>query len=189
MKSSSFFPRKCPTAFRPCCIERMEICLAPAGPAERDTLYRLLQYSLYEESAYDGNQIGEDALFPYSWFDAYFMGGPSREAWLIRFRDGGKLLGFAMVNTCLKNASSGHSIAEFMILPPYRRQGAGRAAALACFQTHSGTWEVSPAFGSDGAFRFWERTICGYIGQSPRFEKDVFIFFRDSPLTNAAKTL
>ena len=27
MKSSSFFPRKCPTAFRPCCIERMEICL------------------------------------------------------------------------------------------------------------------------------------------------------------------
>ena len=111
----------------------MKIRLDKAALPDRDTLFRLLQYSLYEESAYDGNQIGEDALFPYPWFDAYFTGDLSREAWLIRSRDGGKLLGFAMVNTRLKKASSGHSIAEFMILPPYRRQGAGRAAALACF--------------------------------------------------------
>lgn len=152
----------------------MEIRLAPVSPAERDVLYRLLQYSLYEESA--GNQIGEDALFAYPWFDAYFAGNPSREAWLIRSQDGGKLLGFAMVNTCLKKAAFGHSIAEFMILPSYRRQGAGRAAALACFQRHPGTWEVSPSPGSDSAFRFWERTIRGYTGQRPRLEEGIFIF-------------
>lgn len=154
----------------------MEIYLVSVSPADRDTLFRLLQYSLYEESAYDGNQIGEDALFPYPWFDAYFTGDPSREAWLIRSRDGGKLLGFAMVNTCLKKAASGHSIAEFMILPSYRKQGAGRAAALACFQTHPGTWEVSPSLGSDSAFRFWDGTIRGYIGHRPRFEEGIFIF-------------
>lgn len=34
----------------------MEIRLVSVSPAERDVLYRLLQYSLYEESAYDGNQ-------------------------------------------------------------------------------------------------------------------------------------
>lgn len=154
----------------------MEIYLASVSPADRDTLFRLLQYSLYEESAYDGNQIGEDALFPYPWFDAYFTGDPSREAWLIRSRDGGKLLGFAMVNTCLKKAASGHSIAEFMILPPYRKQGAGRAAALACFRTHPGTWEVSPSLGSESACRFWERVISGCTGRPARFEDGVFVF-------------
>lgn len=106
MKSSSFFPRKCTTAFRPCCIERMEICLAPAGPAERDTLYRLLQYSLYEESAYDGNQIGEDALFPYPWFDAYFMGGPSREGWWVA---DGVVLVLAVICLCGSDVQAFHA--------------------------------------------------------------------------------
>lgn len=153
----------------------MDVRLDRAVLPDRDVLFRLLQYSLYEESAHDGNEIGEDGLFDYPWFDAYFT-DPDREAYLIRCRDSGKLVGFAMVNTCLKRAPSGHSIAEFMVLPQYRRRGAGRAAALACFQTHPGTWEVSPSYGSESALRFWERTIGAYIGQSPRWEEDVFIF-------------
>lgn len=155
----------------------MEVYLSPVNSSERDVLFRLLQYSLYEESAHDGNEIGEDGRYAYPWFDAYFT-EPDREACLIRSRNGGKLMGFAMVNTYLRRASSGHSIAEFMILPPYRRQGAGRAAALACFETHPGTWEVAPSFGSKSAFHFWERTIHAYTGQTPRLEEGVFIFSR-----------
>lgn len=155
----------------------MEVCLTPVSLPERKTLYRLLQYSLYEESAHDGNEIGKDGLFAYPWFDAYFTEA-DREAYLIRSRDGGKLLGFAMVNTYLKRAASGHSIAEFMVLPQYRRQGVGHSAALACFEKHPGTWEVSPSFGSESAFCFWERTIRDYIGYPPRFEENVFIFSR-----------
>lgn len=153
----------------------MEIYLVPVKLEKRDVLYRLLQYSLYEESAFDGNEMDETARFAYPWFDAYFT-EPSREAWFICSEDGKKLLGFVMVNTFLQKAASGHSIAEFMVLPAYRRQGVGRTAARACFQMHPGTWEVSPSFGSEHAERFWKRIIEEYTGNSPRFEDGVFIF-------------
>ena len=138
----------------------MEIYLVPVKLEKRDVLYRLLQYSLYEESAFDGNEMDETERF----------------AWFICSEDGKKLLGFVMVNTFLQKAASGHSIAEFMVLPAYRRQGVGRTAARACFQMHPGTWEVSPSFGSEQAERFWRQVIEEYTGNSPRFEDGVFIF-------------
>ena len=58
----------------------MQIWLDRAGPADRELLYRLLQYSLYEESAHDGNVMGPDGLFEYPWFDLYFT-DPDREAY------------------------------------------------------------------------------------------------------------
>ena len=153
----------------------MEIWLDRAGPADRELLYRLLQYSLYEESAHDGNVMGPDGLFEYPWFDLYFT-DPGREAYLIRARAGGEVLGFIMVNTVLRRAASGRSVAEFMVLPAWRRKGVGRAAAGACFQTHPGTWEVSPSLGSGEALRFWERVLEGWTGRPPRLEGDVFVF-------------
>ena len=61
----------------------MDIYLQSVTAAQKDTLYRLLQYSLFEESAADGNRIGADGLFDYPWFDAYFS-EKDREAYLIR---------------------------------------------------------------------------------------------------------
>lgn len=136
----------------------MEIRLNRASLPDRNLLFRLLQYSLYEESAFDGNKMGEDGLFAYLWFDDYFA-DPVREAYLIHARNGETLLGFAMVHPYPPALPPRYSVAEFLILPPFRRQGAGTAAARACFQTHSGVWEVSPSFGSEKALRFWERVI------------------------------
>lgn len=147
----------------------MGVELVPAGPEDREVLYRLLQYSLYEESVYDGNEMGEDGLFAYPWFDAYFL-EEGREAYLIR--KSGKLAGFALI----RRTASGHSMAEFLVLPPYRRRGVGRAAALACFRRYPGAWEVAPSQGSEAAFRFWQRVIAGYTGKEPRFEAGAFVF-------------
>lgn len=153
----------------------MEIELVRAGLPERELLFRLLQYSLYEESAHDGNEIGADGLFACPWFDSYFT-DPAREAYLIRAKDGGGLLGFAMLHPYPIATPFRYSVAEFMVLPPYRRQGVGGAAALACFRRHPGTWEVSPSLGSEGAYRFWEQVIADHTGSPPRFEDGVFIF-------------
>lgn len=158
----------------------MEIRLDRVCQDERKILYRLLQYSLYEESAHDGNEIGNDALFAYPWFDAYFT-DPNREAYLFREPGSEKLLGFAMVNAYLKKSAAGHSIAEFMVLPPYRRQGVGTAAARLCFQLHKGTWEVSPSCGSKSAYRFWEKVIRSDTKRTPQLVEGVFIFPPDSP--------
>ena len=43
----------------------MNICLDRVDGTKRDVLFRLLQYSLYEESLTDGNEIDEDGLFAY----------------------------------------------------------------------------------------------------------------------------
>ncbi len=131
----------------------MDIQLDRVQPSERKILYRLLQYSLYEESAQDGNEIGNDALFAYPHFDAYFT-APDWEAYLFRERECKKLFGFAMLRPDFQASPSGHCIEEFMILPQYRRKGAGRTAALACLETHTGTWTVSPSHGSQSAYCF-----------------------------------
>lgn len=166
----------------------MEIRLNRAGLPDRDLLFRLLQYSLYEESAFDGNKMGEDGLFAYPWFDDYFA-DPAREAYLIHARNSETLLGFAMVHPYPPAIPPRYSVAEFLILPPFRRQGAGMAAARACFQAHSGIWEVSPSFGSEKALRFWERVIGTITGAPPRLQGGIFRFSADSPLTNAADTV
>ena len=45
----------------------MEIQLERVPAAKKEALFRLLQYSLFEESSTDQNEIGDDALFDYPW--------------------------------------------------------------------------------------------------------------------------
>lgn len=146
----------------------MDIALERVKTEKRDTLFRLLQYSLFEESLTDLNDMNDDALFEYPWFDAYFT-EPKREAYFIRER--GRLLGFAMVR---EHEDGRHSIAEFLVIPKYRRRGVGSQAAGACFALHSGLWEVKPAYGSDSAKLFWQRAIaqtaCHAVWIDDRFE-------------------
>lgn len=140
----------------------MEIALERVKPEKRDTLFRLLQYSLFEESLTDLNDMNEDALFDYPWFDAYFS-EPQREAYFIRESGTQKLMGFAMVR---EHEDGRHSVAEFMVIPKCRKQGVGSRAARACFALHDGLWEVKPAYGSESAKRFWQRVITEYAPQA-----------------------
>ena len=155
----------------------MNIRLDPAQPADRATLFRLLQYSLYEESATDQNEMNDDGLYDYPWFDLYFT-EDSRHAYLIREDGTNRLLGFAMVKD-RENGQAGCKIAEFMVLPRYRRNGIGRRAAIACFERFPGDWEVSPALGSEQARRFWEGAIGEYTGGRYQWhpEERIFTFF------------
>ena len=146
--------------------------LDPAQPRDRDALFRLLQYSLYEESESDGNEIGADALFAYPWFDAYFT-DPDRFAFLLREEGTDRLLGFAMVR--LVEAGC-YSMAEFMVVPGVRRTGVGTGAARACFDRFRGRWEVRPSLGSERAYRFWKRVIDAYTGGENRWEDGRFTF-------------
>ena len=123
----------------------MNICLKKADPAKKEILFRLLQYSLFEESLHDQNTINEDALFDYPWFDLYFT-------------------------------EKDRGIAEFMILPSFRRNHIGRDAALQCFEMYPGNWEVSPSFGSRQAYLFWENVIGTFTDGNCRYEDGIFIF-------------
>ena len=156
----------------------MQIVLQRVQKSQKDTLFRLLQYSLFEESLTDLNEMNDDALFEYPWFDAYFI-DPEREAYFIRDSQNGKLLGFAMINTYTPSGMQGHSIAEFMVLPKYRRQGIGLQAAYACFDLHAGHWEVRPAYQSESAYCFWKRTIGQYTAGDFCWDHAVFSWNRE----------
>ena len=156
----------------------MDIRLEEVKVDKKDVLYKLLQYSLFEESATDLNEMNEIAEFEYKWFDNYFT-DEDRFAYFIKSED--KILGFAMVNTYLENKKDidGHSISEFMVIPKYRRKNVGKKVAIEVFNKFKGYWEVKPSFGSKSAYMFWENVIKEYtesINTTFEFEEGVFSF-------------
>lgn len=153
----------------------MKYKLEIATEKDKEVLYRLLQFSLYEESLFDLNEMNEFAIFEYKWFDDYFIDN-NRVAYLIKEDDTNKLLGFAMVNTYMRKSIFCHSIAEFMIVPKYRRNKIGKFVAIQLFDKYPGNWEVSPSFGSKVAYNFWNNVISEYTAGNYSYEDGTFSF-------------
>lgn len=156
-------------------VENMDVKLEAVEECKKDVLYRLLQYSLFEESLNDQNDMNEDGLFEYLWFENYFT-EEGRDAFFIKMKETNKLLGFVMINTYVQKCAFGHSIAEFMVLPKFRRNNIGKKAAVMCFDKYPGNWEVSPSYGSKQAYLFWENVIEAYVGKNSRYEDGIFLF-------------
>ena len=79
----------------------MNVYLSRVNESEKDTLYRLLEYSLFEESLNDGNEMNNEAIFEYKYFDKYFTDN-DRDAFFIKEKETSKLLGFVMINTFMQ---------------------------------------------------------------------------------------
>lgn len=150
---------------------------------ERQILWNLLQYMVFETSVYGKNEIQDDGTFSYKHFDKYFS-DDDRIAFLIRDLDN-RLLGFVMVNQYLQKVKSGHAIAEFMILPRFRRRGIGRVVARQCFELFPGNWEVQPAPGSEMAYQFWKNTIDELTGLDNQMSDGIFVFNYDPAIVGA----
>ena len=149
--------------------------LEPVKIEDKNILYRLLQYSLFEESLTDLNEMNDEAIFEYKWFDSYFQDN-NREAYFVKEQKSNKLLGFAMVNQYMQKNKNGHSIAEFMIIPKYRRLKIGKRVAIELFNMHKGTWEVKPSYGSKSAYLFWKNVIDEFTENDNIFEDGIFVF-------------
>lgn len=141
----------------------------------KEILYRLLEYSLFEESLNDGNEMNNDAIFEYKYFDNYFN-NKDRDAFFVKSKEDNKLLGFVMINSYMQFFKEGHSIAEFMIIPKYRRNHIGKQVAIECFNMYKGNWEVAPSFGSKIAYNFWKKVIDEYTNGKNEFNNEIFIF-------------
>ena len=153
----------------------MNIILDRVTKENKDVLFRLLEYSLFEESSNDGNEMNDEAIFEYKYFDSYFTEN-DREAFFVKEQETNKLLGFVMINTYMQKCSSGHSIAEFMIIPKYRRNKIGKKVAFECFDMYKGNWEVSPSYGSELAYNFWKKVIDEYTNDDNILNDGIFVF-------------
>ena len=140
---------------------------------DKEILFRLLQFALYDGSLYNTNKIGEDGLFPYKWFDNYFT-DDDRDAFFIREDD--KIVGFVMINQFMKKCDNGHSVAEFLVLPEYRRNHIGKKVAYLVFEMFPGNWEVEPIEESNEACRFWENVVVNYTNNKFSFSDGIYVF-------------
>ena len=153
----------------------MNLILEKVPNDKKDVLYRLLQYSLFEESLNDGNKMNDEGIFEYKYFDNYFTDA-DRDAYFIKNEETNKLLGFVMINTYMQKSDNGHSISEFMVIPKYRKNKIGKEIAIKCFDMYKGNWEVSPSFGSEQAYTFWKKVIDEYTNKNNEFLDGIFIF-------------
>ena len=119
--------------------------------------------------------MNEDAIFEYKYFNSYFT-DDDRDAYFIREKETNKILGFAMVNTYVQVFENGHSIAEFMVIPKYRKNNIGKKVAFELFDRYRGNWEVSPSYNSCSALFFWNKVIKDYTSSNYKFENDLFLF-------------
>lgn len=86
------------------------------------------------------------------------------------------MMGFVMINQYLQKIKTGHSIAEFLVLPRFRRNGVGSEVARRCFAMYPGNWEVGPADGSDSAYKFWKKVIDDVTKKNNQLEDGLFVF-------------
>ena len=129
------------------------IAVRRATEADRSLLWSLLQKYLYEMSAVFGLDMDAAGDYDYPWFDAYFR-EPDRVAWLIL--DDGAPAGFALVNavSCMGEAID-RAMAEFTIVPRYRRRGFAMEAVKRVFAALPGRWEIKYSEDNPPARAFW----------------------------------
>ena len=151
----------------------MDIKLEKVTSEEKAILYNLLQFAIYDASQYVDIDLNELGFFDYDWFENYFT-DHDRDAYFIKMSD--KLIGFVMVNENLKIYSNGKSIAEFLILPSYRRKKIGKQVAITIFDMYLGNWEVEPIENSIQAYKFWQNTIKEYTNNNYEEKNKMFTF-------------
>ena len=76
----------------------------------------------------------------------------------------------------MQKNEDGHSIAEFMIIPKYRRLKIGKMVAIELFNMHKGIWKVKPSYGSERAFLFWKNVIDEYTKNNNTLDDGIFVF-------------
>lgn len=130
---------------------------------DKKLVYNLLQFALYDGSQYIENEIDDEGKFQYKYFENYFN-EKDRYAYLIEYDN--KVVGFTFINSYLKIFKEGYSIAEFLILPNYRRLHIGSEVCNIIFSKFKGNFEISPIENSEVAYKFWKKVVSNYTNDN-----------------------
>ena len=141
----------------------MQITLLPAAASDKPALANLMQLYYYDLSEVNGADVDEHGRFDSTCLDVYWTQA-DYHPFLIQVDQ--RLCGFALVNrqSRLHHPFHGHSIADFLILRRYRRQGVGRTAAMLLFDRFPGAWEVSSGADNVPGHVFWRGVVDHYTG-------------------------
>jgi len=131
-----------------------EIVAVP--PSEKSDLGAMFQ--LYAaELAPLVNLQAVDGVFPYAYFDDYWQ---DDQRWPFWAMEKGTRIGFALVRFAPEHDAM--QMAEFFILPAYRRGGAGSRFAKALLTRFPGSWKIRQILANKAATAFWRRVAEPY---------------------------
>lgn len=142
----------------------MNISIKQVSSDEKEILRNLLEKYNFEFSKWDKRDVNALGLYGYDWFDHYWT-EDDRYAFFIMADE--KLAGFAMINSyCELTEDIDYSMAEFCVMPKYRRSGVGKKAVLDIFEALHGKWYLKMHPHNVGAARFWNNVIAEYTNNN-----------------------
>lgn len=144
-----------------------DVRLVEADYGDKALVRNLMQFYLYEMSAFDGSSPNRHGVFEYPRLDQYWTeegGEDGRVPFMIGVD--GTTVDFALRNrwSVVEQAGTACTVAEFFVLRTWRRQGVGRAAATSLFDRFSGPWEMRELRANLPAQCFWRSVISAYTG-------------------------
>ncbi len=142
-------------------MDDVVIRIEEATVDRRPLLGRLMQLYQHEFSILDGGDIGEDGLYEYKYFDHYWR-EKDRFPYLIYVDD--RVAGFVLVNShsVADQDIATKSIAEFFVMPSYRKKHIGKHVACRVFDMFPGNWQVRQTETNLPAQKFWRNVISEY---------------------------
>ena len=139
----------------------MTVELRPVTIDEKEILRNLLEKYDYEFSRWDRRDVNKFGLYGYRYLDHYWT-EDKRWAYFIMVDD--KLAGFAMVISLpeVADRETDFQMADFCVLPKYRRQGVGRQAFFRLLDLHRGRWQLMRHPANTSSVHFWDKVISEY---------------------------
>lgn len=134
----------------------MDIKIVPVPIEEKTILADLLEAYFSELNTFKALAKDKHGKFGYKYLDLYWQ---ENKRFPFFIKVDGELSGFALVNEQGHINSNTMTIAEFFILPKYRRQGIGKYTAFKIFSMFPGQWEVAEAIKNIPAQLFWRSII------------------------------
>ena len=110
----------------------------------------------HDFSELDGTDLDEYGQYGYYDLDCFWI-NPAWCAYVIKVDD--KWAGFALTNDDVQVAGNSRAIVEFFVVRKFRKQGVGRAAALALMTKSPAKWEIRVMQENIAAHDFWERLV------------------------------
>ncbi|MCD8529090.1 MAG: GNAT family N-acetyltransferase [Chitinophagales bacterium] len=103
----------------------------------------------------DTTKLDKNDILQYPYLDSYWE-SRTRHPFFIYLDT--HLIGFVLVNDYVldKDFNAQYAVAEFYIIPSYRKQGYGKKAAVLLFKQFKGKWEIRQATENAIAIAFWD---------------------------------
>lgn len=160
------------------------VSLRQVRQEDKVLLFNLLQKMLCEMTNYYDDDIDSEGNFEYRYFENYFSGAePDRLAFLIEADK--KIAGFLMVNShSYLSQTPDHVLAEFFVLPRFRKKHVARDAVSLLFRQLPGTWEIKYHTRNLPAVRLWNQAAKPYGPQLHHLAEyeEVLSFHVSSPV-------